>query len=511
MGSSNARIAKNTLALYFRMILTLVVSLYTSRLVLGALGASDFGLYSLVGGVVALMGFLNATMVSSTQRFLNFEKGARDSDKVKRVFATSLFIHILLSGVILILAETGGLWLLNGQLNIEPDRMEAANWVYQCAVASFLISTVTSPYTAAIIANERMTAFAYMSLLQVGLRLAAVYILLAVDRDKLIAYAILNLVASIAVSGAFVAYSLRYFPECRATPRRDKTIFSHMLSFSTWSVISNLSIVLRIQGVNIVLNLFFGTLVNAAMGIAIQVNTAIQSFSGNFIQALNPQIVKNYASGDLDQMRKLVLNGCRLSFYLILLFSLPALMETEAILHLWLKNVPEHTEDFVRLILVQSLVESFAGVLATAQGATGNVRRYHLTLSTIGLMNVPLSYLMMKAGFMPYIVLVVAIVLSAMIGVGRVLFLRKSIGLPVRMFFSTVVARCSSVIALALLLPLAMQTLIPPTLPITILICVVSAMSVIAAVAAVGISRDERQAIAVMISGRLNSVRQRWR
>lgn len=503
MKSGNGRIAKNTLALYFRMVVTVLVSLYTSRIVLDALGASDFGLYSVVGGVVLLLSFLNTTMVTATQRFLNFEKGAGDPARLRRVFSTSLLIHLILAGVILVVAESAGLWLLNTQLNIEAGRVDAANWVYQCAILAFLVTTVTAPFNAAIIANERMTAFAYVSLLDVGLKLTAAYLLQLVGPDKLKAYAVLMLVASATVGMVYMAYARRQFVECRVGPRKDPALFREMLSFSSWTVISNFSVILRTQGIAIVLNLFFGTLVNAALGIAMQVNMALRSFSANFTQALNPQIVKSYAAGDLERTHVLVLTGCRLSFFLVLLFSLPALIEAEAILHLWLTDVPPHTTAFVRLILIQSLVESFAGVLGAAQGATGNVKRYHLTLSTIGLMNIPASYLLLKAGFEPYAVLGVAIVFSSLIGAVRVLFLRKSIALPMDAFLTTVLVRCLLVGLLSPIVPLLMHVLMDASLLSSLAVCVTAGFSVLVAVALVGMSGSERKLLARLVSGRL--------
>lgn len=509
MTGDNGRIARNAMALYFRMGLTTLVSLYTSRVVLHALGASDFGLYGLVGGVVVLMGFLNTAMVSSTQRFLNFERVERDADGLRRVFATSLLIHLILAAIILVATEAVGLWLLDGRLNIPPDRTGAAVWVFQCATASFVIGTITSPFTAAIVANERMTAFAYTGLLDAGLKLLAAILLQITAADRLKTYATWTLGASALLALVYILFARRSFPECRVRPGRDPAIFRQMLSFASWSVASNLSVILRIQGTNILLNLFFGTLINAAMGIATQVNAAIQRFAANFIQALNPQIVRNYAARDLGQMHRLIRAGCRMSFFLLLLFALPALVETEAILGLWLRAVPDHSAAFVRLILVQSLVESFATVLAVAQGATGNVRRYHLTLSSIGLLNLPVSWLLLKSGALPYVVLMVAILFSSVIGVVRLLFLRRSIHLSLRLFATRVVLRCAAGAVLAAIAPLAMHFLLAPGLWNSIATCAVASLSVAVAAVAVGASGSERRAILGAVARRLRNIRAR--
>ncbi|MFA7439777.1 MAG: lipopolysaccharide biosynthesis protein [Sphingomonadaceae bacterium] len=504
--TGNARIARNTLALYFRSILTMVVALYTSRIVLNELGASDYGLYSLVGGVLALMSFFNTSMASSTQRFLNFEKGKRNTARLRGVFGTSLYIHILLVGGILLMAETVGLWFLNTQLNIDPGRMDAANWVYQCTVLSFLAGTIVSPYVASIVANERMTTFAYVTLLGVCLKLLAAYLLQVMGGDKLELFAVLTLIASLVPSLIYMLYARRNFPECRAGPCKDNSLLRQMLSFTSWTLTSHISVILRTQGLAIILNLFFGTLINAALGIAMQVNGAIRSFSTNFTQALNPQIVQNYAADALEKMRTLVMSGCRLSFFLVLLFSLPALIETETILRLWLKNVPDYTVIFVRLILIQSLVEAMAGPMATAQGATGNVKRYHLTLSIIGLMNLPASYMLLKAGLPPYVTFYVAILFSAIIGVSRIIFLRKSINLSMRAFVRDVVTRCSLVAILAPVVPVMMHYLMDDSLVNAFIICAVSCISVIIFVALFGINDKERKFFFERITKKLTRV-----
>jgi O-antigen/teichoic acid export membrane protein len=503
MATSGSRIAKNTLALYFRMLLTTGVSLYTSRIVLDALGTSDFGLFAVVGGVVTLMGFLNAATISSTQRFLNFEKGARDTDRQRRVFGTSLLIHILLAGVILLVSETVGMWFLTNKLNVTPGREEAAVWVFQCALLGFLVNTIFSPYNAAIISNERMTAFAYTSLLDAVLRLGVAFALLSYGADKLKLYAVLMLSVSAVLALVYFIYARRNFPECRTKPLKDVAVFREMLSFSSWSVLSNLSVVLRIQGVAILINLFFGVVVNAALGIATQVNTALQSFSAGFTQALNPQIVTNYAAGDIRAMHTLIFNGCRLSFFLVLLFSLPAILETEAILNLWLKDVPQYTTTFVRLMLLQSLIDSFASVLATSQGATGRIKHYHITLSAIGLLNLPISYMLLKMGAMPYMVLMVSTGFAVVIGVLRLVFLRKSIKLPLRLFSRQVVLPCGLATALALVGPLLMKSSMPSSLLISLLVMAASGLSVIVAVALVGVTSAERRRIKDMVVSRL--------
>lgn len=505
MNAANKRIAKNTLALYFRMILTVLVTLYTSRVVLAALGASDFGIFSLVGGIVLLFGFLNAAMVSTTQRFLNYEKGrtGNDTERVRIVFATSLYTHFLIAGCILLVAETLGLWFVNANLDIPPDRMEAANWVYQCAIFAFLSKVISSPFNAAIIANERMTAFAYISILDVALKLAIAIFLPFLSGDLLIAYALFILIVTSAVSATFAIYARSHFTETRTTPIRDPELFRSILSFSSWSILSNLSFVLRLQGTNILLNLAFGTIVNAAYGLSLQVATTLRSLATNFIQALNPQIVKSYAAGDMERMHQLVLVGSRVSFFLVLFFTLPAFVELGPLLRLWLVSVPDHTENFVRLFLIQSLIDSFAGVMGTAQGATGRIKAYHLTVSGIGLMTLPISYLFLISGHEPEIVNIVGIGISIIIGMTRVLFIRHSINLSLRSFFREVLVPCVIVTLLAPAFPMLMRLWLPEGWGSVIAVLVLTVLSTFSVIMMVGLKKKERAVFREQVKSKL--------
>ncbi len=496
MGSENRKIAKNTLSLYFRMFITLGVSLYTSRIVLNVLGVSDYGLYSLVGGIVTLMGFLNSTMAASTQRYLNYESGKKNPDRrLREVFGTSQFIHLLMAAIILLIAETIGLWFLNSHVNIEAGRVAAANWIYQCSVLTFIISILSVPYNAAIIANEKMSAFAYISIFDVVLKLLAVFCLELFQGDKLIIYGVFMLLISLAVRSVYSLYARRNFPECRIGPKPDMGIFKEMISFSAWTVMSHLSVVLRLQGVSVLLNIFFGSVLNATQGIANQVNSAVNGFVLNFTQALNPQIVKSYAAGEIGRTRSLVMYGCRLSFFLLLFFCLPILLEADIILKIWLKDVPSYTSVFVRLVLIQSLVESFSGVLSTAQAATGKVKTYHMTLSSIGLMNLPLSFLFLVNNFEPYTVVYVAIILSLTISIVRLLFLKKSIKLSLKEFATSVVLRCLIVSGFSLLIPVYLHYRLPTNLPNSLAICIAAFLSVLITVFALGLAKNERLAL----------------
>ena len=398
---NNRKIAKNTLLLYFRMLLTMAVSLYTSRIILNTLGVEDFGIYNVVGGVVAMFSIISGSLSAAISRFITYELGREGYDRLKVIFSSAVTIQVILAFLICILAEVGGVWFLNTQMNIPVERVVAANWVLQCSIFTFMINLISIPYNAAIIAHERMKAFAYVSILEVVLKLLVAFALYIVIFDKLKVYAVLLLIVALIIRFVYAYYCKRHFKECTYRFIYDKEVLREMAGFAGWNLIGSSAGVLKDQGVNIVINLFCGTTVNAARGIAVQVNNATQSFVRNFMTALNPQITKSYASSDSEYLMKLLYKGSRLSFYMLLLLSLPIIIETDCILSVWLKVVPEHTVNFVRLILVLAMCESISLPLITVMLATGKIRNYSIIVGGLNMMNFPFSYLLLYWGFEP--------------------------------------------------------------------------------------------------------------
>ncbi|TJZ59879.1 hypothetical protein FAZ15_13365 [Sphingobacterium olei] len=490
--SNNKRIAKNTLFLFLRMLVTVMVSLYTSRVVLDVLGVRDYGLYSVVGGVVLLFSFISTTMASSTQRFLNFEKGRGDTNRVERLFGTSLFVHIVLGLCLFIIVESAGLWMLNKKLNIDSERLTAANWIFHLSTISFVFTILNVPFRAAIIANEKMNVFALINVVEVLLKLIIAISIPFFRGDKLIWYGVLVLLSTLIVNAMYSIYSKRKFLECKGKICRDNEFLKSIFGFSSWTLLSGFSIVLRNQGLSILLNIFFGTTVNAAQGIANQVNTVITGFAANFTQAVNPQIVKDYAAGRMKEMRNMVMFSSRVSFILIFLIAFPIFVEADVILKIWLTTVPEYTVFFTRLVLAQALVESFASVHSTAQGATGKVKLYHFTLSLLGILNLPLSYFVLKAGAVPYSVLIISIIISGMISISRLIFLRKSIGLSLVKYFYDVVLRCLGIFLVSIPIPLLLKIRLNDSLLNTFLISLLSALIIGVSSFWIGISSIER-------------------
>lgn len=403
--SNNKRIAKNTLLLYFRMFITMAVGLYTSRVVLNVLGVSDYGIYNVVGGIITMVSFLNVAMVQASQRYLSFEIGKGNAERLNRVFCTSLNIHLAICVISIVVGETIGLWFINTQLNIPIDRMVAANWVYQASVLTFVVGVMSVPYNSAIVAHEKMSAFAYISILEVVLKLVIVFLLFVIPYDKLIVYSILMVLVSIGIRLCYTAYCKRHFAECTYHFVYDKKLSYEMFSFAGWSVFGNLGFTFKDQISNIILNLFYGTVVNAARGIGFHVATLVNTFATNFTMALNPQITKQYAAGNFEESRKLVYAGCRYSFYLLSLVSIPLIINIDYVLKLWLGVVPEFTSQFVVLSLLTSLLYTLSGSVTIAIQATGRLKWFQIGICIIMLSELPVAWILMALGYPPYAVM----------------------------------------------------------------------------------------------------------
>lgn len=440
------------------MLLTMAVSLFTSRVVLATLGVEDYGIYNVVGGVVAMFSFLTGTMSSSTQRYITFTLGKGNQEKLVTVFSTAIQIHALISIAIVILAETVGLWFLNEKLVIPDTRMSASFWVYQCSILAAIISVMSVPYNASIIAHEKMSAFAYISIIEVLLKLGIVYILIISPWDKLIVYAILILIVQLFIRSIYARYCSRHFEETKYNHSIDKPLLKEMLSFAGWSFWGNFAAVLYGQGVNMLLNIFFGPVVNAARGVSMQVQNAVRNFVTNFQMALNPQITKNYAQNNLDQMHDLMFKSARFSFFLLFFLSLPIFIETNFILNIWLKNVPENSATFTQIMIATSLIYTTANPLVIANQATGKVKVYQAVVGGILLLILPISYITLRLGAPVYSVFIVQFCVEIVAQFARMIMLRKLIDLPVSRYFYNIYFQISIVVAISIILPLIVRT-----------------------------------------------------
>ncbi len=451
--SNNKRIAKNTLLLYFRMLFIMAVSLYTSRVILDALGEVDFGIYNVVGGVVAMFTMLSGSLSAAISRFITYELGKGNRERLKTIFSTAVFIQIGLGILIFLLIEIIGVWFLNYKMNIPIDRMDAANWVLQISAITFFVNLISVPYNATIIAHERMSAFAYISIIESLGQLGVSFLIRYSPFDRLVYYALLMLTVALVVRCTYGVYCNRHFEESRVRWVFDKQLLKEMFGFAGWNFIGASSALLRDQGGNIIINLFCGPSVNAAKGIATQVQKAVMSFSTNFMTALNPQITKSYAVGNNDYMMQLIFQGARLSFYLLLFLSLPILVNTEYILGIWLKETPAYSAIFVQLALLFALSESISSPLVTAMLATGRIRNYQIVVGGLQMLNLPVAYITLRFTHRPEVVLLTALVISQICLAARLIMLRKMIGLKVRRYLQNVYLNVCLVTIISTIVP----------------------------------------------------------
>lgn len=400
--SANKRIAKNTVFLYLRMLVSLLIGLYTSRVILNALGVEDYGIYNVVGGLISITSFLTSSLSASTQRFLSTALGQEDEDRLDLVFNTAVTIHFFLALIIFVLAETVGLWFVNTYINIPESKLYAANWVYQCTLIAFILNVMTVPYISAIIAHEHMKAFAYIGILATFLNLGIALVVFVLKDNKLIYYSIMVLALSVLQRLLFGIYSKKHFREIKYHFTFDKGLMKEMFAFTGWSFLGASGFSLRDQLSNIMLNMFFGPAINAARGIATQANNAIQNFSTNFMMAMNPQIMKQYSSGNVQRSMELVYSGSRYSFYLMSLVALPVLVNLDYVLKLWLGKVPQYAYQFLLLLLIAALINSFAQPLVTALQATGKIKKFQIMISIILLSEIPIAFVILKCGGAPY-------------------------------------------------------------------------------------------------------------
>lgn len=493
--SNSKRIAKNTLLLYVRMLILMVVSLYTSRVILNALGVEDYGIYNVVGGVVTMFSMLSGSLTAAIQRFLNFELGTGNTEKLKKVFSSAVTIQIGLAIIIVILAETVGLWFMNAKLVVPEERMLAANWCYQFSVLTFAVNLINVPYNAAIIAHEKMSAFAYISIVEALAKLLISWTIVAVSVDRLVYFGGMLCLLAVVLRVIYGLFCKKNFEECTYHFIYDHQLLKQMFGFAGWNFVGVSSAVLRDQGGNIIINLFFGPAVNAARAIAVKVNAVITGFVQNFMTALNPQITKSYANGDHDYMFKLIFQGARLSYYILLLLSLPVILNTHYILVIWLKLVPEHTVLFVQLTLIFAMCESISNPLITAMLATGKIRNYQIVVGGLQMMNLPLAYLCLRLGATPESVLYVAIFISQCCLATRLWMLQGMIGLKAKEYLRHVYLNIIIVTIISAIIPFFVCKLFNESFASFTLISMIAILCTLASELFIGCGAQERQMV----------------
>lgn len=424
---NNKRIAKNTLLLYVRMLLIMFVTLFTSRIVLDKLGITDFGIYNVVGGIVAMLGFLSSSMANAVQRYLSYAIGKNDNKEVNRIFSISLLVHIGIAIVVFIIVEVVGVWYLNYMMNIPKERLDAANWVLQCSILTTIFTIIQVPYNAIIIAKEQMGIYAYLSIIEVILKLSIVYLLSICQFDRLKLYSVFIMIITIGILLLYRSYCIKKYQESHFHYTKDWPLFRQLIGFASWNMLGELAWVFTGQGVNIILNVFYGPAINAARGLAEQVNGAVTRFVSNFQVAVNPQLIKSYASDQLDEMKTLLYRSTRISYYLLLVLSLPLIINMEFILKLWLKEVPVYTTEFCQLILIASLISTISNLLAQVVRAYGRIRNYQVIVSICLFFNFPLSYIVLKFGASPLSTLYISIIIYILLIYIRVYLIKNII------------------------------------------------------------------------------------
>ena len=493
---NNKRIAKNTLLLYFRMLFMMAVNLYTSRVVLNTLGIVDYGINNVVGGVIAMLGFLTASLGAASSRYITYDLGKGDMAVMKKTFGNILSIHFILAGIVLIIGETIGLWFMSTQLQIPSDRMTAAMWVYQFSIFSSILAVISVPYNATIIAHEKMSAFAYISIVDAVLKLLIVYLLVIIPYDKLIVYAILFFCIQAFDRIVYGIYCSRHFEETRTRFSYDGKLFKEIFAFAGWTMNGNLAYMGYTQGLNILLNIFFGPAVNAARGIAVQVQSVCQQFCTNFQMALNPQLTKSYAQGNIDDMHRLLIKSSKLSFYILFFIVLPLILEAEFVLKIWLGMVPEHTVTFLRLILVVGLLYTLSNPIIVSVHATGKLKKFQIIEGSMLLSIVPIAYILLKFfGIQPEYVFVVHIIVELFTQYARLRIVLPMISMPLYDYVRSVIIPILKVLVLSPIIPLVVYNVMQQTVLKFFIVCFVCVIYVSIVIYFIGCTNNERRFI----------------
>ena len=493
ISANNRRIAKNTLVLYVRMIFITLITLFTSRVVLNILGVEDYGIYSVVGGIVAFVGILKGAMSSTTMRFLTYELGRNDLERLKETFCISRMIYVVICLIFLILSESVGLWFLNSHLIIPNERILAANLVYQFTIFSFVIEMLAQPYNAAVLSHERMKFFSYISILEAVLKLVIVFLLLILPSDRLITYGILIMCVSLIVRVSYHIYCRHNFQECRFIIYRNWPLFKEIFIYSSWNLFGAASSLVKGQGQNILLNMFFIPAVTAASALSYQVYHGVSLLGQNFYMAVQPQITKYYAKNDLGNMFKLVFRSSKLSIYLNLIIGLPLLLETDAFIKIWLGQIPEYVICFTKIAIITSLIHTMAHPIMTSIHATGHMALYQSLVGTIDVLSLPISYLFLLNGFLPVIVFQVSLGITIVNLFVRTLILKHLIPqFPLLHYVVSVLGGGFVVFVLSCVIPFIVQKMMNSSSLKFIIVSVICVFSVFVTAFFIGLKRDER-------------------
>ena len=504
--SDNRRIAKNTLTLYFRMFITMLVGLFTSRVFLSALGFEDYGIYNVVGGVIGMMGVVTGLLSQSTMRFITYAIGSDGLEGQKNTFSALLLIHIALAAIIIVAGETVGLWFLNTHVVFDVSRADAVNFVYQLSLTGACIGIIQVPYHASVIAKERMIFFAYISIFEVVVKLLIVYVLFAVEFDKLILYSSMLLVCNIITFLFYSLYCRHHFEFCSFRLFFYKELYKKMVSYTGWGAIGAVAFTLNGQGITILLNMFFGPAVNAARAVSMTISNMVNQFVTNFQTSINPQIIKSYAGGNVERSTQLIINNAKFSSYLLLLFAVPLFIEMEDVLTLWLGKFPEYTIEFARLVLIQMLIQAIDYPVGTGIHAVGKMKLPHLTSSLIYMLILPVCYVALKLDAQPVTVYIVSVCVFPMAFCCDLLILYHYIGFPIFRFLKEVPLKTMSIIVITAILPTFIHTNMDSGFVRFWAVCVTSLVISTCLIYRFGLETETRQQLLTFVKSRLSKI-----
>lgn len=503
MEDNNKRILKNTAYLYMRQFVIMALSFFTTRIVLEKLGASDYGVNNVVGGFVSMFTVLNSILQTGTRRFLSLNLGKGDALVLKDTFSTAFVIHLIVGIFVVVLLETFGIWFLNSQLNIDSERMVAANWVFQFSVLTVFLSITQTPYTAAVTSHENFSIYAFMSIFETVAKVAVLFLLIFIPGDKLIIYSALLLGVSAINISVYRVYCIRKFPECQFTLKVNHNLLKEMVRFSGWSVIANVFQVGNTQGVSILLNIFFSTLVNAARGLATTVTFTISQFVNGFIIAAEPQLVKYYGANDREHFEKLVFNITQYTLFLLAIFAVPVFMEIDYVLKLWLTEVPQYTSEFIKITIISSLVVNSYIMIDKAIIASGHIKQMALIGNTIPVIQLPLVYIFLKLGYSPVVTYIITLV-PQFLGMFANLWISKHyINFPSGRFFFQIMVKNSLFIIIACIIPYIVREIMPDGLLRFLVVCSLSVFCTIGIMYSFAMNAETKQMVRQKVIGKI--------
>ena len=503
MEDNNKRIFKNTVFLYIRQIVIMALSFFTTKIVLEKLGASDYGVNNVVGGFVSMFTMLNSILQAGTRRFLALNLGKGEAKLLKETFSTAFVIHLFVGIVVVALLETFGIWFLNSQLNIAADRMVAANWVFQFSVLSVFLSITQTPFTAAVTSHENFSIYAFMSIFETVAKVIVLFLLVLIPGDKLIVYSALQLCVSIINISVYRIYCIRKYDECKFSLKVNKHLLKEMVNFSSWSIVTNVLCVGNSQGVSILLNIFFSTLVNAARGLANTVTFTISQFVRGFIVAADPQLVKYYGMGDKARFERLVFNITQVTLFLLAIFAVPVFMEIDYVLKLWLVNVPQYTSEFIKITIIASLITNSYIVIDMAIVASGHVKQLVLYGNTILVLDLPLVYLFLKLGYSPVVPYLVSCIPQVLCLFSELWISKKYINFPSGKFFVQIILKNYALVALACVVPYIVRGMMPEGLVRFLVVCSLSVACTVIFMYAFAMNKDTRLLVKQKVLGRV--------